>query len=33
MVNVSVPFIAIAYLRMSQLKHLPAHPFSAAGAR
>ena len=26
-------FIAIAYLRMSQLKHLPAHPFSAAGAR
>lgn len=26
-------FIAIAYLRMSKLKHLPAHPFSAAGAQ
>ena len=26
-------FIAIAYLRMSKLKHLPAHPFSPAGAR
>jgi transposase len=23
-------FIAIAYLRMSKLKHLPAHPFSPA---
>ena len=26
-------FIAIAYLRMSKLKHLPAHPFSQAAAR
>jgi len=26
-------FITIAYLRMSKLKHLPAHPFSSAGAR
>lgn len=26
-------FIAIAYLRMSKLKHLPAHPVSAAGAK
>ena len=25
-------FIAIAYLRMSKLKHLPAHPFAAAAA-
>jgi len=25
-------FIAIAYLRLSRLKNLPAHPFSAAGA-
>ena len=23
-------FIAIAYLRMSKLKHLPAHPFAPA---
>ena len=26
-------FIAIAYLRMSKLKHLPAHPFAAAAHR
>lgn len=26
-------FIAIAYLRMSKLKHLPAHPFSPAGTK
>ena len=26
-------FIAIAYLRMSKLKHLPAHPFAAAAQR
>ena len=26
-------FIAIAYLRMSNLKHLPAHPFSPAAAK
>jgi transposase len=26
-------FIAIAYLRLSRLKHLPAHPFAATGAR
>ena len=26
-------FIAIAYLRMSKLKHLPAHPFSPAAAK
>ena len=26
-------FISIAYLRMSKLKHLPAHPFSPAGAK
>lgn len=26
-------FIAIAYLRLSRLKHLPAHPFAAAGVR
>ena len=25
-------FIAIAYLRLSRLKNLPAHPFSAAAA-
>ena len=25
-------FIAIAYLRLSRLKHLPAHPFAAAAA-
>lgn len=25
-------FIVIAYLRLSRLKHLPAHPFAAAGA-
>ncbi|MFG5411179.1 transposase, partial [Piscinibacter sakaiensis] len=25
--------IAIAYLRMSKLTHLPAHPFSPAAAR
>jgi transposase len=25
-------FIAIAYLRMSRLKHLPAHPFASATA-
>jgi hypothetical protein len=24
-------FIAIAYLRMSKLTHLPAHPFSPVG--
>jgi transposase len=26
-------FIAIAYLRMSKLKHLPAHPFAPARAK
>jgi hypothetical protein len=26
-------FIAIAYLRMSKLKHLPAHPFAQALAK
>jgi transposase len=26
-------FIAIAYLRMSKLKYLPAHPFSPAAAK
>jgi transposase len=26
-------FISIAYLRMSKLKHLPAHPFSPAAAK
>jgi hypothetical protein len=26
-------FIAIAYLRMSKLKHLPASPFAPAAAR
>ena len=26
-------FIAIAYLRMSKLKHLPAHPLAPAVAR
>ena len=26
-------FIAIAYLRMSKLKHLPAHPFAPALAK
>ena len=26
-------FIAIAYLRLSRLKHLPDHPFAAALAR
>ena len=26
-------FIAIAYLRMSKLKHLPAHPFAPAMAK
>jgi transposase len=26
-------FIAIAYLRMSKLSHLPAHPFSSATAK
>lgn len=26
-------FIAIAYLRMSKLKHLPAHPFAPAAAK
>ena len=26
-------FIAIAYLRLSRLKNLPAHPFAAAGVR
>jgi len=26
-------FIAIAYLRMSKLKHLPAHPFSPAAPK
>ena len=26
-------FIVIAYLRMSKLKHLPAHPFCPAGAK
>ena len=26
-------FIAIAYLRMSKLKHLPAHPFSPASTK
>jgi transposase len=25
-------FIAIAYLRLSRLKHLPAHPFAVAAA-
>ena len=25
-------FIAVAYLRMSKLKHLPPHPFAPAGA-
>ena len=25
-------FIAVAYLRMSKLKHLPPHPFAAAAA-
>ncbi|GIX25292.1 MAG: ISL3 family transposase ISMac21 [Caldimonas sp.] len=29
----STNFIAVAYLRMSKLKHLPAHPFSLAGAK
>lgn len=28
----SATFIAVAYLRVSKLKHLPAHPFSPAGA-
>jgi hypothetical protein len=28
----SANFIAIAYLRMSRLKHLPAHPFASATA-
>jgi hypothetical protein len=26
-------FIAIAYLRLSRLKHLPAHPFASAAVR
>lgn len=26
-------FIAIAYLRMSKLRHLPAHPFAPASAK
>jgi transposase len=26
-------FIAIAYLRLSRLKHLPAHPFASPGVR
>jgi len=26
-------FIAVAYLRMSKLKHLPAHPFAPAMAK
>jgi transposase len=26
-------FIAIAYLRLPRLKHLPAHPFAAPGVR
>ena len=26
-------FIAIAYLRMSKLKHLPAHPLARAAAK
>jgi len=29
----SANFIAIAYLRMSKLKHLPAHPFAPAVAK
>ena len=29
----SANFIAIAYLRMSKLKHLPAHPFASAAAK
>jgi transposase len=29
----SANFIAIAYLRMSKLKHLPAHPFAPAAAK
>jgi transposase len=29
----STNFIAIAYLRMSKLKHLPAHPFALAAAK
>ena len=29
----SANFIAIAYLRMSKLKHLPAHPFASAPAK
>jgi transposase len=31
--RISANFIAIAYLRMSKLKHLPAHPFAQAAAR
>jgi len=29
----STTFIAIAYLRMSKLKHLPAHPFASASPK
>ena len=31
-VRTASSFIAIAYLRMSKLKHLPRHPFASAQA-
>ena len=31
--HTAINFIAIAYLRMSKLKHLPAHPFAPAMAK